>query len=159
VLVTENQQASADAMFYTLKSRFDMKKALLVLFLAYPLLFVRSASAQDFTVCSNFVYARTGEAAKLPANATYSQWVLFWVPQGNLSSCSVQVDTSADGVSWNSAALFGPTPCTNPTLTSVRVKGMQPGLTGGYVQINVTALQGNNPISLNVTLQGWSGAF
>ena len=136
-----------------------MKKALLVLFLFSPLLFVKSAAAQDFTVSSNFVYARAGESAKLPANTTYSQWVLFWAPQGNLTSCSVQADTSSDGVTWTSGGLFGSTPCSNTGLTSVRVKGSPSALNGGYVRINVTALQGNNPVSLNVTLQGWSGAF
>jgi len=135
-----------------------MKKLLVMPLICCLMLVARSASAQDFTYNANFVYARADAGVKLPAN-TYSQWVLSWAPQGNLTSCSIQVDTSSDGVTWTSGGLFASTPCTNPSLTSVRVKGLPQPLTGGYVRINVTALQGNSVVGLNASLQGWSTAF
>ena len=134
-----------------------MKKLLLfVLFALCPMLLMKTAAAQDFTYNTNFVSARADAGVKLPANATFSQWVLSWNNQSALTSCTVQVDTSSDGVSWVSGGLFTATPCT--TASSVRLKGTS--LTGVFfVRINVTVLSGSNPIGLNVSLQGWSGAF
>jgi hypothetical protein len=135
-----------------------MKKLLLMLFVCCLMLLAQPASAQNFTYNANFVYARADVGAKIPANTAISQWALSWSPQGTLTSCSIQIDTSSDGITWTTGGLVGSTPCT--TSSTLRIKGL-PALTGPYyLRINVTVLGPTNANNgLNVSLQGWSGAF
>ncbi len=129
--------------------------AIIALFLACPLL-----RAQDFQYNANFVFPRAHQGAPIPPNTTISEWTLSWTVQGQIGTCALQVDTSTDGTNWTSAGLFGSQPCTAPS--SVSIKGGN-SVTGGFVRINVTALAAPNPadrsIGLNVSLDGWSGAF
>ena len=130
--------------------------------------------AQDFVYNTNFNYARADIGMPLPSgvNRTGQAWQLSWNGVGNLKTCQVQLDVSADGVTWIAGGLFGSTPCT--TSSQFALKG--PGLpqiellpSGGvmcnsnstkcapiaFVRVNVTALSGGG--SLNVSLKLWTG--
>jgi hypothetical protein len=125
-----------------------MKKLVLALFLVCPLLVV-CTHGQDFVTNVNFNYPRTDKGIQLPAGVTFSQWQLVWSTNVPLAactasactggSCSITVDTSPDGVTWTTGALFGLN-CTLPCVTSAGVKGPQYAIAGGYVRINLSAL-------------------
>jgi hypothetical protein len=129
-----------------------MKKLFLLLFLVTPWLL----SAQDFQYNTNFVTARIDRGKQLPSNLTFSSWQLNWVPQGTLTQCSVQIETSPDGVTWT--AFTGPNGCT--IAGPVGGKG---SVLPAYVRLNVTALQGdstsNHNVGINFNFYAWSGPY
>jgi hypothetical protein len=145
-----------------------MKNLLLALLLVCPLLSL--AHGQDFVYNANFVYPRTDKGMALPPNTTFTHWQLVWstnVPIAKCAgsgcaggSCNISVDTSQDGVTWVSGALFGPD-CTLPFLSSTGVKGPLYAVTGGYIRISVPNLTSSTggPASINVSLRGWSDAY
>lgn len=71
---------------------------------------------------------------------------LSWTTSGTVATCTVALDTSSDGVSWNAgAAIVGQT-CTSPGVSTVATAAVN------YVRINVTAISGGGSV-----VATWSG--
>jgi hypothetical protein len=118
--------------------------------LAILLGWVESASAQDFI--QNYIFINTGTRGTSSsfANTGVSSFFISWSPQLSINSCSVQVDSSADGITWGSGDLIASQNCT--TTGSSPVAALASGK--NFVRVDVTVLSGNG--SLNVTLKGWA---
>jgi len=108
------------------------------------------ASAQVFVQSYNFSQKgidgpRTGKDF---TNTGVTSFLLAWNPAGSLSTCSVQVESSTDGISWGSGDVVASQSCT-------AVGSASGSFTKAFVRINVTALSGSG--GLNVTLTGTIG--
>lgn len=74
---------------------------------------------------------------------------LTWTVSGTLSACSVQVDSSADAITWNSGGVIASQTCTsNGVITST-------SHIVNFVRVNVTALTPVSTASLAVNLIGY----
>jgi len=73
---------------------------------------------------------------------------LSWVTNGTVLACSVQLDSSPDGVTWTSGGIITTQDCSSNNSSSV---------TAGiavYVRVNVTALTGTGTVT--VYYKGWA---
>lgn len=70
---------------------------------------------------------------------------LTWNNQGTVSTCQIQVDSSADGSTWNSGDVIGTTTCTsnNTVLSTSKVVN--------YIRINVTTWTGTGTTTATLT--------
>lgn len=111
-----------------------------------------STKAQDFQQSYNFINTGTNGPGSSFANTGITSFFISWSPQTTLLSCAVQVDSSADGVSWGNGDLISSQNC-----ATVGSSGTPQSLGSGknFVRIHVTALTGNG--GLNVSLKGWGG--
>lgn len=111
-----------------------------------------AAKAQDFTANYNFINTGTSATTQSFANTGITSFFIFWSPQVTLVSCAVQVDSSADGVTWGSGDLIASQNC-----ATAGSSGSPQSLASGknFLRIHVTALIGNG--GLNVGLKGWGG--
>lgn len=129
-----------------------MKRIFPALLLA--LLFCAGVHAQDYVGTYEFLSPRIAGpgSANSFANTGVTSFAIFWNPQVTVASCAVQVDSSADGVTWGNGDLIASQNCATVGSTTPA------SLAGGnnYVRVNVTALGGNG--SVIVTLKGWGGA-
>lgn len=127
-----------------------MKK--LALLIVISLAMGGSLSAQDFNQSYNFINTGTNGPTTTFANTGVASFFISWFPQVSLSACSVQIDSSADGISWGSGDLIASTSCTAAGSSSTA------SLASGknFVRVHVTVLTGNG--GLNVTLKGWGGS-
>jgi len=75
---------------------------------------------------------------------------LVWRRTGTLSSCTVALDSSADGVTWSAGGVITGQTCTTNGQSSVINSVVN------YVRINVTAISGGGTI--NVTYQGFASS-
>lgn len=118
------------------------------------LLWCAGARAQDFVQSYALVQAKpAGPGAGTSfANTGITSFAIFWSPATTVSTCSVQVDSSADGVTWGNGDLINSQNCAVAGSTTAQV--LPAG--SNYVRVNVTTLTGNGGI--NVTLKGWGGA-
>lgn len=135
-----------------------MMKRLLFIF-ALACIWAGSARAQDFNKSYNFVFIGKQGPGTSFASTGVNTFAIFWNPEGQVASCSVRVDSSADGVSWGSGDLIGSQNCA--TAGFVAATALATGK--NFVRINVTALSspgnaGSGNASLNVTLKGWGGS-
>lgn len=78
----------------------------------------------------------------------YSTWVM--TPAMFVASCQVQVDSSADGITWNSGDVVGTQNCLN--------SGSNQGnnIVANYVRINLTTFGGGVTGSVSVNLTGYN---
>lgn len=115
-------------------------KWLCLLFLLSPMiaqqsLFTASASAPGPLQTINLMYG----------NINFHQ--LKWVPSPGVTACSVEVDTSEDGVAWVAGGLTPSQSCTASGQTAV-ISG-----TFRLIRINLPTLSGG---TLAVTYSGWT---
>lgn len=110
-----------------------------------------SAVGQSATQGSTFMTAGTGTPLDFRGTAIMTHQ-LIWRPIGNVTSCSVQLDSSNDNVTWTSGGIFTSQTCTSPGQTS------QLQVTAPFLRVNVTSFTGTG--SLNVTYVGaWPQAI
>jgi hypothetical protein len=84
----------------------------------------------------------------IASGAQYHQ--LSWNVSGTLSACTLQVDSSADGVTWNSGDILASRSCTsNGNATST-------ALTVNYVSVNITAITPVTSATLAINLTGYA---
>lgn len=121
------------------------------LFLLIALLCASPLLAQE-TSSYNFVTTGTKGPGRSFANTTTTAFAISWNTSSTVSSCAVQVDSSADGVSWGSGDLIASQNCA--AAGSVAATSLASGK--NFVRINVTTLIGNG--GLNVTLTGVAGS-
>lgn len=96
---------------------------------------------------ASFTTVSTGTAIRLTGSAiVYHK--LNWSVSGTVSSCSVQLDTSSDNVTWTSAGAVA-----SQTCTSGGTSGLSTAVSVNYVRVNVTALAGGGTV--NVTWAGY----
>jgi len=72
---------------------------------------------------------------------------LTWTVSGTVSTCSVRVDSSSDGVSWGTGDIIAAQTCTSGGASTVA------NFTVNYVRINVTTLTGGG--SINAVYTGY----
>lgn len=73
---------------------------------------------------------------------------LTWNGSGTLSTCTVELDSSADSITWSGTIITGQT-CTSNGQSSVSV-----ATTANYIRINVTAISGGGTVT--VTYLGYT---
>jgi hypothetical protein len=75
---------------------------------------------------------------------------LSWNVTGTLSACSVRVDSSADGITWNTGDIIAAQTCTsNGNITST-------ALTVNFVRVNITSITPVSTASLTTNLTGYA---
>ena len=95
---------------------------------------------------TTFTSVTTSRSVNLIGSAVIYH-AINWQVQGSPASCSVQVDSSADGVTWNSGDVIASQTCTsNGSATSN-------AFTANFLRVNVTALSANT--SLTVVWTGY----
>lgn len=82
-------------------------------------------------------------------NAGISYHKLTWTTSGTLATCSVQLDSSPDGVTWTLGGVITSQTCTSPGASTVVNSNVN------YVRINVTAISGTAPFAINVVWNGY----
>lgn len=81
------------------------------------------------------------------SGSTFHQ--LVWNVSGTVATCSVQVDSSSDGISWTSGGVIASQTCTsNGSIVSASV-------VSNFVRINLTAISGASA-TFNAVLDGFS---
>lgn len=125
-----------------------MKKLCLFIFL----LLCSFSWGQDYIYSANFIVARTDTASQNFANTGITSFQLSWRPETVIFGCAVQLDSSADGVSWGNGDLIPSQNC--GTAGSSPLGMLANGKT--FVRIRVTSLTGNAGVS--VTVKGWGGS-
>lgn len=119
-----------------------MKRLLPLLLLVSSLCFAGYNSHQVTT------FSSVTTATPIQQLGTSSYHQIFWVKSGTVSSCSVQVDTSSDGITYTSGGLITSQTCTtngNSSLTSG---------TANYIRINMTVLGGGGTVI--ITYNGYA---
>lgn len=109
------------------------------------------AQAQD-NWAYNFVTTGTRSPGISFANSSLTAFAISWDVSPPVLSCALQVDSSADGVSWGSGDLIATQNCA--AVGSVAATSLAAGK--NFVRINVTGLNGNGGV--NVRLRGYAGA-
>lgn len=107
---------------------------------------------QDSVSSYNFQVSGVQGPGSTFRNTGINSFLISWAPAGSVSSCSVQVDSSADGVTWGSGDLIASQNCASIGSSSIAT------LANGkyYVRVHVTALNGPG---VNVTLKSWGGVI
>lgn len=72
---------------------------------------------------------------------------LLWTPNGTVTTCNVQLDTSVDGTTWVPAGAITSQSCTSPGQTAFIAS------VSNFVTINVTVLSGGGTVTVT-----WNGA-
>lgn len=119
-----------------------------------PLALSPFAWGQGFSASYNFTtYGFVAPMTKGPsisfANTGISSFSLSWAPASSVLTCSVQVDSSVDGVTWGNGDLIASQNCATVGSAPAAV------FTNNFVRVDVTALTGNGGV--NVALAGWGG--
>jgi hypothetical protein len=120
--------------------------------LAILLLLLPAACFGQGPYSYNFINTGTNGPGVSFANTGITAFSLSWAPQLTVFTCSVQVDSSSDGVSWGNGDLIASQNCA--TVGSAAAATLASGKT--WVRVHVTALTGNG--SVNVTLTGGNGS-
>ena len=118
-------------------------------YLATILLLCSSVFGQTgYNAARTTVFTTAQSDTGVQENTRIGYHQLVWTVTGSPASCAVQLDSSADGVSWNAAAVIGSQTCTsNGQSTQVTASPV-------FVRITVTAL--STGASLTVFYTGWS---
>lgn len=108
-----------------------------------------AARASDFSQTYYFNGPHTdGPLKQSFANGGINAWFIAWHAAGSpLSNCSIEVDSSSDGVNWGTGDVV-------PAQSCVTSGAAQGAFNSTYIRINVTALSGGG---LTVLLNGYGG--
>jgi hypothetical protein len=112
------------------------------------LLLVGTIEAQQYRGQQNTSFSAVSTAPTINLTASGVNWHnIIWTTSGTVSTCSVQVDSSADGVTWSAGGVITSQTCTsNGNSTYVNV-------VASYIRVNLTVLTGGG--SVNVTWTGY----
>ena len=114
-------------------------KVLLILMLLAP--FAQGQSTY-FRFVASTVSASSGINLQ-NSGSIYQQ--ISWTKSGTLATCQVQVDSSADGVTWNSGDIVASQACTsNGNVNAVH-------FVSNYSRVNVTAISGGGSVTVVFT--------
>ena len=120
------------------------RAALALLLLLMPL---RYASAAGYNSFQKLVFTAAAAGDQIKQNGLSAYHILSWTVDGTVSSCSVEMDTSADGVSWSLGALIPAQDC--HTAGSYSVSN-----TANYLRINLLVLTGGGTVT--TTYRGYA---
>jgi hypothetical protein len=106
-----------------------------------------TASAQS-GIRANTFSATGADIAINNAGTAIAFHQLTWVKTGTVSTCTVALDTSADGITWSAGGAIAGQTCTSNGQSVIT------GSIANYVRMNVTTLTGGGTI--NVTWTGYT---
>lgn len=118
-----------------------MKKLLFIFLLLCGLSF-----GQQAMLTQNFTSAVAGTSINL-TNSPVTVHRISWTPAGTVTTCTVALDSSADGISWNAGGVIAGQTCTSGGVATFTVADVN------FVRINVTTLTGGG--NLNVAYTGY----
>jgi GH24 family phage-related lysozyme (muramidase) len=115
---------------------------------AQTLQYVYSAVTHNITTVSTSCGDFQSSCNIVGVGAQYHQ--LSWNVLGTLSACSVRVDSSADGVTWNTGDIVAAQTCTS------NGNAISTAHTVNYTRINVTSITPVSTATLTVNLTGYA---
>ena len=95
---------------------------------------------------TSFTVAATG--ASIPEQTLILYHSLSWTTTGTVSSCTVAVDSSPDGVTWTAGGIIAGQTCTTNGVSSITAGQ------ANFLRVNVTALGGGGSVTL--VYEGWA---
>ena len=120
------------------------RSALALLLLLIPL---RLALAQGYNSFQKLTFTTAATGGQIKQNGLSAYHVLSWTVSGVVSSCSVEMDTSTDGVSWSLGALIAAQDCHTTGSYSASA-------TANYVRVGVLVLTGGGTVT--TTYKGYA---
>lgn len=93
-----------------------------------------------------FTSAVAADASIPQAGTAIGFHKLSWTTSGTITTCTVALDTSSDGVSWNAGAAIAGQTCTSPGTSTVAT------VSANFIRINVTVISGGGLVYAT-----WSG--
>lgn len=134
-----------------------MRKLSLLLFVLITSL-ARAQTVIPYSGLRSFTTAIIATDVGVPiSNAAISYHKLTWTVAGTVATCAVQVDSSADGSTWNNAGAVASQTCTTAGASSVA------NVTTSYIRIKVTAISGGGSVTavwtgyVNTPISGGGG--
>lgn len=109
------------------------------------------AQAPASTATQTFSSAVAGNGVYLQG-AGINSHKISWVPVGTVTTCTLAVDSSVDGVSWTAGGLMAGQTCTGAASFSVV-------MTTGYYRLNLTTLTGGGSLIVTYTGSNSSNVF
>lgn len=122
-----------------------MKRLLFCLLFLVGVCFAQGSGYNSY---QSGIFSTTGSGAGVRQNTTMLYHQISWVKTGTVSSCTVAVDSSPDGITWTAGGIIAGQTCTSNGTSTVAAGNAV------YIRVTFTALSGGGTVQY--FYKGWS---